>query len=609
MNTSISLFLASQPRREKGIAIVLVLACIVILTGLVFAFFSRAITERQVASSSVDQTSADLLARSAMDTIIGDLKQEIVDGSLPSPTGYKLYVPKSNVYVLPQTNDTPDPGPGTVGPLIPNLVRRSVRNDPLAIPLPVVHAVTTSASAVNSTTDVSSNGRSISLARWNSHYLMPRHNALLSPAQDITIDSTPISPVPPPLGPGDANGFTPPDWVTITSSGPKVLTAPDVATVGRYAYAVYDEGGLLDSNVAGYPKPNPTPAGTPIPPHKGSLAFADLTQIGLPQAQIDNLVGWRNYATTRPNGTLRGNFSIDAAAATRYYNFVSGNTDGFMSVNPQPFPLPAIASSRTDQPFTSRQSLLKFRRTTGFSQNALQYLSTFSRDINAPTWSPAKVEGSAIRYEEEKDNAASANRDLRKVRVTNPFTRPDGTLARAGEPLLKARFPLRRLGGLGPNGVLATAGNTTLIGGIPSPASAATVQRDFGLVWAGDRWDYCGPTGTTISTSIATLGLIGSREPNFFELLKAGILSGSLGRGAGATGTYNVDSEEGPASGVDAEDQNVDYQIIRIGANIIDQYDPDSYPTEIRFNKRKHGILRHREPAIHPKGVREDVVS
>ena len=26
--------------------------------------------------------------------------------------------------------------------------------------------------------------------------------------------------------------------------------------VGRYAYAVYDEGGLLDINVAGYPIPS-----------------------------------------------------------------------------------------------------------------------------------------------------------------------------------------------------------------------------------------------------------------------------------------------------------------------------------------------------------------
>ena len=577
VSTRISPFLAPRPRRVKGIAIVLVLACIVILTGLVFAFFSRAITERQVANRSADQSNADILARSATDIIVGDLKQEIVDGSLPSPTGYKLYVPTRNTYMLPQTSGTPSPGPGTAPPLIPNLVRRSVRDDPLASlspPSPAIHAVTTSATAVNSTTDASANGRTINLARWNSHYLVPR---LIT---STAIDSTPVA------------AFTPPDWVVVTSNGPKTITNPDTATIGRYAYAIYDEGGLLDLNVAGYPSSiTPAQAGS-----KTTLAFADLTQIGIPNPnssktptyQVDNIIGWRNFATVQPDSSqsLSGNYDFHNAPSTgtRYHNFLLGVTNGFLSANPQLFPFPVTTNSRTDQVFTSRQALLKFRRSTGFSQNALQYLSTFSRDINAPTWSPSKVTDSTIDYESLKDDPASANRDLGKVRVTSSFTRPDGTLARAGEPLLKTRFPLRRLGGLGPNGVLATAGNTTLVNGILSPASASTVQRDFGLIWGGGHWDYCGPTGTTIATSIATLGSIGSREPNFFELLKAGILIGSLGRDAGATGTYNVDFEEGPSSGVEAEDRNADYQIIRIGANIIDQYDSDSYPTEIRFN-------------------------
>ena len=67
-------------------------------------------------------------------------------------------------------------------------------------------------------------------------------------------------------------------------------------------------------SLAGYPNwsgnpggacnPAPTPWLTNIG-RKGTVGFADLTGLGTyapPQTQIDNIVGWRNYATTqRPN--------------------------------------------------------------------------------------------------------------------------------------------------------------------------------------------------------------------------------------------------------------------------------------------------------------------
>src|SRR4029453_2025011 len=85
----------------------------------------------------------------------------------PSPTPAPPYVPATNAGMLPVTFGNPDP----VG--IPNLVRRSVNGDPSAIPSP---ALASFASAVNSTTDVSANGRFVSLARWNRHYLIPKLN-------------------------------------------------------------------------------------------------------------------------------------------------------------------------------------------------------------------------------------------------------------------------------------------------------------------------------------------------------------------------------------------------------------------------------------------------
>ena len=66
---------------------------------------------------------------------------------------------------------------------------------------------------------------------------------------------------------------------------------------GRYAYTIYDEGGLLDANSAGYP----TGTAPEQTAYKTSLAFADLTQLKdasgnqlLTQAQIDSIINWRN---------------------------------------------------------------------------------------------------------------------------------------------------------------------------------------------------------------------------------------------------------------------------------------------------------------------------
>ena len=66
---------------ERAAALIIVLAFVVLLTGLVLAYFSRATSDRPVAHSSFNQAKVDQLAASAMDNIIGDLRQEIINGS------------------------------------------------------------------------------------------------------------------------------------------------------------------------------------------------------------------------------------------------------------------------------------------------------------------------------------------------------------------------------------------------------------------------------------------------------------------------------------------------------------------------------------------------
>src|SRR5260370_14105465 len=196
-----------------------------------------------------------------------------------------------------------------------------------------------------------------------------------------------------------------------------------------------------------------------------------------------------------------------------------------------------------------------------------------------------------------KDNAANPaatpiNPNLLNARVQNLFVRADGNTANVGEPLIDRRFPLTRLAGLGPTGIVTTS-NSTIVNGVPSVATAATIQRDFGLQWnnTSSRWDYIGPTGPAVQASIERLWQVANerREPNFFELLKAAVLNGSVGLGSGAdvahTRTF-VAAEPKYWNTADTTDgTSSDYQIMRIGANIINQWDSGNLPIFIAFGQ------------------------
>src|SRR6266496_6727066 len=100
---------------SKGAALMIVLALVVLLTGVVLAYFSRTTTYRQLAQSSYNDTSADLLARSALDVIVGDFKQEVLN----NPT-----ITRANIQPTPYPIPTPSN--------IPNLIRYSSRTAALS---------------------------------------------------------------------------------------------------------------------------------------------------------------------------------------------------------------------------------------------------------------------------------------------------------------------------------------------------------------------------------------------------------------------------------------------------------------------------------------------
>lgn len=76
---------------RRGVALIIVLAFIVLVTGLVVAYLSRTTVDRQIAKSSFNDTTADLLARSALDILLVTLNKKLRMGrrlliqiSLPS---------------------------------------------------------------------------------------------------------------------------------------------------------------------------------------------------------------------------------------------------------------------------------------------------------------------------------------------------------------------------------------------------------------------------------------------------------------------------------------------------------------------------------------------
>src|SRR2546429_8364108 len=82
--------------RERGAALLIVLAFVVLLTGVSVAYLSRTTGDRQVAHGSFYQSNVDQLAQSAMDSIIGDLRQEIANGSTAyaQADGTTRYLPR-----------------------------------------------------------------------------------------------------------------------------------------------------------------------------------------------------------------------------------------------------------------------------------------------------------------------------------------------------------------------------------------------------------------------------------------------------------------------------------------------------------------------------------
>ena len=628
-----------NPRSTQGVALVLVLGMLGLLSLLAVAFISSAVQQQSISSASATSVEGDLGIPYAISLVINDLKTEVLAGSIPvSPTGTGA----ETVILYPATPWSAVPSRSGKTPVMPpNLLKQSAygvpffdsasEHSPSVYPRSSIFPASFAGSSI-ATDAPTLNGRSISAERWNKPALLPRKNPKLGedlfPASsgEILIRKTNIPWT-----------WVPPDWILIQNDGQTPSSwqrshrwnpGNSKSVRHRFAYQLYDIGGLLDLNVAGY-DPNSLSKGAAA--RRGSVGLADLTQIGFTPKHLSELVAWRNEATLRQPDT--GPFG------DRYLNFLfSGSLNqGFLRTGRFPFPSHPGKHPVTNRAFVSRSQLQEFTINLGRRAsekaallNSLQYLTHFSRSLEQPSVHPgawdqtlskrvrphivAPAGSGDLVFDETREppdillgnnyrggnDAAGGDEIINpaflEVLATTPFARSNGGTARVGkEPLVNSRFPLGKLAWItsqGPSASLQTSHPQYNRNGDPSAIFSA-----FGLRWNAKEymWIYdhglSSGGGAGKAIRIGTLAQVqsASREADFFELLKAAIVAGSLGKAAALdhpNSPANPSTPNDAASFQQQRDRSLDLQVLQIGANLIDQYDSDSFPTLISIQNR-----------------------
>lgn len=513
--------------RSKGAALVVVLSLLVLMLIITLAFFSRAMLSRQTSAASASNIQGDLLSQAAIEMILADIGQEILAGSsedtfAASGTFRHVYRPlavtnvlANSVPVMPSMVLQRVVAASTNSPA--SLTKQSLSNRPFFavtngyIAHPSLGTIPSRASAVN-TSAAPARGRPVSFARWQ------------APRFTLSGETVPS-----------------PDWIYLdrrgrnpTSFSPQLSAAqPENGeyVIGRFAYNLYDVGGLADINVIG------NALASEQNRRRGRLHQVSLHDAPSPLTvtNFSQFLAWRRGTASEPSDPEAANGLFDSRRS-------------FIDVRPGA------------QAFVGRQDLLRYAKRAGSAipEAALPFLTTFSRDVNAPGHAPDPNRPLLP----ASPQPAELNPGLLEARFPSEAVLARGQDADvtvpAGTPVVARRFPLSKLD-------LLKEENP----------DAETLEYYFGLRKNADgSLEYTAGIAEAGGYRVARLNEVAAmgREPNFFELLQAVILTGSLGRNSG--NSYTLD---------DPRDELRNLHVFQIGANIIDQWDADDVPTALKY--------------------------
>ncbi len=540
--------------KRRGVALVIVLSMLVLLAGIIIAYFSRAVEQRKVSSNSAASASVDLFAQGALEYVFTDLRSEIVAGSTEiEEADVKIFEPLREESgglafyptIRPQSNISLSADTVPADPF-KSLIKLSRGGVPFFQSNYHTGTGVVRASGISTETP-SINGRFLSREDWNLPKLMQ--------ADELA-------------------AFSSPDWVYVTRDGDNPVDSTNIETnklrdmanedfvLGRFAYTIYDVGGLLDITAAGNKLPLETNA------ERGLLNQVPLEELRVNGDSViedpAKLVDLRWPAT----GGNSSDVSESGGMFDPQRNFIDVHSG--------------------DQTFVNRGDLLAFVKKFPdvLSEDALPFLTTFSRELNAPSWAP-DPDRSLERDQQHNPSSSPVAAHPQFNLLPDPLattlnlvpygtdgrrtsggtiTLPEGGTVevKAGDPVLFRRFPLSKIRLLQDN---AASNNV-------STEDSAAILYYFGLTRdAKHRWTYRGGQLRILNLS-EVAALDPPREADFFELLQAVIYTGSLAKTAG----YSM-SDDFPIDG----DGRQNVQIMQIGANIIDQWDDNDYPTVLEL--------------------------
>ena len=591
---------------RSGFALIITLAMVVLISVGVVAFILSVQQNGQISHNAVGAQEAEVYSRAASQSIVASLQKEMAVGSgvtsliSPAETAPVIMPLNNNAVMIPSRSvsasipTTYSRDPNSTYAQYVNLVKQSLPQPIYTLTSPAVTGPLCPASTV-STATASVDGRTLDATYW---------------ALPQLVSTATTAPLVPNWIYTSRDGTNPttfnPTMAQATVAGSGNLNPSFI--LGRYAYNVYDVGGLLNANVAGYGTgtvtapivatggPTPLPQQV-VPSYKGSLLCADLSGLTLNNTlSVNNasaasisdwqskLPAWRaqgNWVTSAGSPSTGFAYLLSGGELSGWLNEVFGAFDYNLTANPPTAAaLTGVADELVNNHFTSRQDLINWvTNQWGVVDNTsvkwiLPYLTQFSYDTDAPTFSPdpnrPRDTYSASGGGNDAMGAAGGSDDAINPAFTSIL---DGN----GNPLVKQRFPLSALSLVSP-----------YYPGHEPPASLASqILYDFGLYWVPNQgWVYSDweTGGVGQSTVIKTLANVpNSRSPNFFELLKAAITAGSLGKQYG--NTYDgFTAGQGNSNQVGATVySSIDCQVIQIGANIISQAAAHYFPTDIQF--------------------------